>query len=139
MQEDIVDKVYQVLLYRHPAARCTACRRWVRQTGCGEILGNRIGPGMRSWAGYLRNDIGASYRKVPKVLEELLGFAFTPAALIGFEKMLEGPARPLVDDIAKKIGASDPDGQAEDDQQDGQTSRSSADANLLPDVQASAE
>jgi len=107
LQEDIVDNVYQVLLYRHPAVRCTVCRRWVRQAGCSEILGSRIGPGLRSWAVYLRNTIGVSYRKVPKILEELLGFAFTPAALIGFEKALEKLADPLVEDIAKKIASSD--------------------------------
>lgn len=80
LQEDIVDNVYQVLLYRHPATRCTVCRRWVRQAGDGEILGSRIGPELRSWAVYLRNTIGVSYRKVPKVLEELLGFTFMAPA-----------------------------------------------------------
>ena len=40
VQEDVVDGVYQVVLYRHPAARCRACRRWVRQPGEGELLGS---------------------------------------------------------------------------------------------------
>ena len=107
LQEDIVDNLYQVLLYRHPAARCMACRRWVQQAGEGEILGSRIGPGLRSWAVYLRNGIGISYRKVPMALEELLGITFTPATLISFERVLETLGEPLVEDIAKKIASSD--------------------------------
>jgi hypothetical protein len=107
LQEDVVDNVHQVTLYRHAAGRCRACRRWVRQAGDGEILGSRIGPRMRALAMYLRNDIGISYRKVPRALEEMFGFSFVPASLIAFEKVLAGLAEPLVDDIAKKIGSSD--------------------------------
>jgi cell division septum initiation protein DivIVA len=107
LQEDVVDGVYRVVCYRHPAARCDECRDWVQQAGDGEILGSRVGPRLRSWAVYLRNGIGISYRKVPKVLEELLDVTFTPAALLGFERMLAIAAQPLADDIAKKIGSSD--------------------------------
>lgn len=57
VQEDVVDCVYQVVVYRHPAARCRACRRWVRQPGAGELLGSRIGPRLRALALFLRNDI----------------------------------------------------------------------------------
>lgn len=92
-QEDVVDGVYQVIVYRHPAARCDDCRNWVRQAGDGELLGSRIGPRLRSWAVYLRHGIGISYRKVPQALEELLGITFTPAALLGFEKILAHLAR----------------------------------------------
>ena len=88
VQEDVVEGVYQVVLYRHPAARCRACRRWVRQPGKGELLGSRIGPRLRALALFLRNDIGVSYRKAPRTLQELFDFPFTPAALIGFEKLL---------------------------------------------------
>jgi transposase len=107
LQEDMVDNVHQVILYRHTAGRCRACRRWVQQAGAGEILGSRIGPRTRALAMYLRNTIGISYRKVPQALEELFGFSFVPASLIAFEKVLAEQADPLVDDIAKKIGSSD--------------------------------
>lgn len=107
LQEDVVGNVHQVVLYRHTAARCRACRRWVQQAGTGEILGSRIGPQMRALAMYLRNTIGISYRKVPRALEELFGLSFAPASLIAFEKVLAGLAEPLVDDIAQKIGSSD--------------------------------
>jgi transposase len=107
LQEDVVDGVYQVILYRHPAARCDDCRSWVKQAGDGEILGSRIGPRLRAWAVYLRNGIGISYRKVPTALKELLGVTFTPAALLGFEQVLAKLAEPLVDDIAKKIASTD--------------------------------
>jgi len=106
LQEDVVDGVYQVVLYRHPAARCDDCRHWVKQAGKGEILGSRIGPELRSWAVFLRNDIGISYRKVPMALEELLGVGFAPATLLGFEQMLTRRSEPLVDDIAKKIAST---------------------------------
>ena len=107
LQEDVVDNVHQVVLYRHTAGRCRVCRRWVQQAGEGERLGSRIGPRMRALAIYLRNDIGISYRKVPRALEEMFGFSFVPGSLIAFEKVLAKLAEPLADDIAKKIGSSD--------------------------------
>lgn len=88
-------------------ARCGRCRRWVSQPGEAEILGSRIGPQLRAWAVYLRNEIGISYRKVPHAIEELLHVRFTAAALVGFERLLAKNAEPLVEDIAKKIASSD--------------------------------
>ena len=35
VQEDVVDGHRQVVLYRHVAARCTACRHWVKPGGDG--------------------------------------------------------------------------------------------------------
>lgn len=107
LQEDIVDGRHHVTLFTHPSARCRDCRRWVQQTGAGEILGSRIGPNVRAMAIYLRNEIGVSYRKVSRAIEDLLGMSFTPAALIGFEKMLTQQAEPVVADIEKKIGSSE--------------------------------
>ena len=107
LQEDILDGRYRVVLYRHQAARCDDCDKLVQKPGDGEILHSRIGPRLRSMAIYLRNVIGISYRKIPKALEEMFGITFTPAALIGFETMLAEKAKPIVDDIAKKLGSSD--------------------------------
>ncbi|HEV3005636.1 MAG TPA: transposase, partial [Pirellulales bacterium] len=107
LQEDVVDKAHRTVLYRDTAARCRKCRRWVQQAGPGEILGSHIVPRMRALAMYLRNDIGISYRKMPRALQEMLEFSFVPGSLIGFEKVLAELAEPLVDDIAKKIGSSD--------------------------------
>ena len=107
LQEDIIDGVYRVVLYRHAACRCKACDCLVQQPGKGEILGSRIGPGIRSKAIYLRNVIGISYRKVPRAIEELFGITFTPAALIGFETVLAELAQPVEADIVKKIASSD--------------------------------
>jgi transposase len=107
LQEDIINNLYQVILYRHQAGRCNDCRRWVQQAGKDEILNSRIGPFLRSRAIWLRNVIGISYRKIPQIIEELHGIRFTPAALIGFETMLADKAAPVVDDIAKKLASSD--------------------------------
>lgn len=107
LQEDIIDNVHQVVLYRHQAGRCNDCRRWVQKAGKDEILNSRIGPYLRSRAIWLRNVIGISYRKIPQIIEELHGIRFTPAALIGFETMLADKAAPVVDDIAKKLASSD--------------------------------
>lgn len=107
LQEDIIDGVYRVVLYRHPVASCEDCGEWVQQPGQGEILGSRIGPHLRSKAVYLRNMIGISYRKVPRAIEEMFGITFTPAALIGFETMLADKAKPVVDDIANKLASSE--------------------------------
>ncbi len=56
---------------------------------------------------YLHNDIGVSLRKVPRALAGLFQFRFTAASLIGFEKRMAADAEPVVDDIRKKIAASD--------------------------------
>jgi transposase len=107
LQEDIIEGRYHVTLFRHPLARCRSCRRWVKKCGEGEILGSRIGPQLRATAVYLRNEIGISYRKVPRAIEDMFQFRFTPASLIAFEKLLAEQAEPIVDDIAKKLGSSD--------------------------------
>ena len=107
LQEDILDGVYRVVCYRHGAGLCDDCGKWVEQPGKDEILGSRIGPYLRSTAVWLRNVIGISYRKVPRIIEEMFGITFTPAALIGFETMLAENAEPIVEDIAKKLGSSD--------------------------------
>ena len=107
LQEDIVDGQYHVTLFTRPSARCRSCRRWVQQAGEGEILGSRIGPHVRAMAVYLRNEIGVSYRKVSRAIEDLLGLSFTPAAMIGFEKMLSQQTEPIVADIEKKIASTE--------------------------------
>ncbi len=107
LQEDIVDVRHHVTLFTHPSARCRSCRRWVQQAGEGEILGSRIGPAVRAMAVYLRNEIGVSYRKVSRAIEDLLGLSFTPAAIIGFEKLLSQRSLSIVADIEKKIASSE--------------------------------
>lgn len=107
LQEDIIDGRYHVTLFTHPAARCRGCRRWVQQAGSGEILGSRIGPNVRAMAVYLRNEIGVSYRKVSRAIKDLVGLNFTPAAIIGFEKLLSRQAEPIVTDIEKKIASAE--------------------------------
>jgi transposase len=107
LQEDVIDGQYRVVLYRHPAACCDDCGEWLQQPGIGELLGSRIGPHLRSSALFLRNVIGISYRKIPQVIQEMFGITFTPAALIGFEKLVAELAKPVVDDIAKKLASND--------------------------------
>ena len=107
LQEDIVDGQCHVTLFTHPSARCRDCRKWVQQAGKEEILGSRIGPHVRAMAIYLRNEIGVSYRKVPRAIKDLLGLSFTTAALIGFEKLLAQQAEPVVEDIEKKIASTE--------------------------------
>lgn len=107
LQEDVIDGRYRVVLYRHPAACCKDCGEWQQQPGEGELLGSRIGPCLRSKVLYLRHVIGISYRKIPQAIQELFGITFSPAALIGFEKMLAELAEPVVADIAKKLASSD--------------------------------
>ncbi len=63
---------------------------------------------------YLRNEIGVSYRKVSRAIEDLLGLEFTPAAVISFEKLLAINAQPIVADIEKKIPSSEGPGNADE-------------------------
>ena len=48
LQEDLIAGRLHVTLFRHPKARCRACRRWVQKAGEGEILGSMIGPRLRA-------------------------------------------------------------------------------------------
>jgi len=73
LQEDIIENAYRVVCYRHEAGCCDDCGRWVQQPGKGELLGSRIGPYLRSRAVWLRNVIGISYRKIPRIIEEMHG------------------------------------------------------------------
>jgi transposase len=107
LQEDVIAGRCHVTLFRHPCARCRSCRRWVQTAGEGEIIGSMVGPHLRAIAVYLHNDIGMSLRKVIRAIGDLFRFHFTPAALIEFEKVLAANAEPVVDDIRKKIAASD--------------------------------
>jgi transposase len=107
LQEDIIDGVYRVVLYRHAACHCQQCDRHVEQAGKDEILLSRIGPYLRSKALYLRHVIGISYRKVPQAIHELFGITFSPAALLGFEEKLAKKSEAIVDDISSKLGSSD--------------------------------
>ena len=107
LQEDVIDGQYRVVLYRHPAARCDDCGERVQQAGEGELLRSRIGPRLRSTALFLRHVIGISYRKIPQVVQEMFGIRFTPAALIGFEKVAADLAQPVVNDIAKKLASNE--------------------------------
>lgn len=107
LQEDLIDRHYHVTLFRHPQARCRQCRRWVSQPGADEILGSKIGPYVRSIALYLRYEVGISTRKVPRAIEDMFGFRFTPATLLSFERLLAEEAEPVVEDIRKKIASSE--------------------------------
>ncbi len=79
----------------------------MQQAGEGELLGSRIGPRLRSIALFLRHVIGISDRKVPQIVREMFGIRFTPAALIGFEKVVANLADPVAKDIAKKLASND--------------------------------
>ncbi len=107
MQEDIIDNTYRVVCYRHEAACCNDCGKWVQKAGKDEIIGSFFGPYLRSRVVWFRNMLGISYRKIPKIIEEMHGITFTPAALIGFETMLADKGESVVEDIAKKLASSD--------------------------------
>lgn len=107
LQEDVVDGRRQVVLYCHVVARCQKCRKWVRQAGEGELLGSKVGPHARAMAAFLHNEIGVSTRKVSRAMQGLTNLQFTGGALLGFEAKLAAQAKPLVDDIAKKISSTD--------------------------------
>jgi len=106
-QEDLLDGRPAVTCYRHEQGRCTnrKCRRWVRQPGEGEILLAKIGPQTRARGIFLRFAIGLPCRKVVGAVQGLDSLAFTPAALLGFEKRAAEKGRPLAQDVAKKLRA----------------------------------
>jgi transposase len=107
IQEDLIDGQPTVTCYRHEEGRCTnpECGRWARQPGEGEVLRAKIGPQMRARGLFLRFHIGLPLRKVVGAIEGLDSLAFSPAALLGFEKLAAAAARPLAQDVTEKLRA----------------------------------
>jgi transposase len=67
----------------------------------------KIGPQARAASLYLRFDIGVTCRKAMRAFAGLTNLAFTPAALLGFEKQAAALAEPLAADVASKLRACD--------------------------------
>jgi transposase len=103
VQEDWVEGRIEVVCFRHPAARCSSCGRDVEVAGPGELLGCPIGPNLKARANYLHFEVGLTCRKVQAVCQELLGFKFAPASVLGFDQQLNRRAQPLAADIAHKL------------------------------------
>jgi hypothetical protein len=96
-----------VTKYVHEEAFCHHCNRAVVGAGADEIPNAPIGPLAKSTAGYLRYEIGISYRKVQRILEDLFGLACVPASLVGFDRRAAKRGEPLYEDVREKIRASE--------------------------------
>jgi transposase len=108
IQEDIIITPRTVVTkYVHEEAFCLRCRRSVVAAGPNEIPNALIGPVAKSAAGYLRYDIGISYRKVQRIFEDLFGLSCVPASLVGFDQRAAKRGEPLYDDVREKIRVSD--------------------------------
>jgi hypothetical protein len=108
IQEDIVVKPHTIVTkFIHEEAFCRRCNRSVVAAGPDEIPNAHIGPFAKSTAEYLRYDIGISYRKVQRILEDLFGLSCVPASLVGFDQRAVKRGEPLYDDIRDKIRVSD--------------------------------
>jgi len=91
IQEDVVVKPRTVVTkFVHEEAFCRSCKRSVAGTGPDEIPNAPIGPFAKSTAGYLRYEIGISYRKVQRILGDLFGLSCVPASLVGFDRRAAG-------------------------------------------------
>jgi transposase len=107
-QEDIVVKPMTVVTkYVHAEAFCPRCNRTVVGAGPDEIPNAPIGPLAKSTAGYLRYEIGISYRKVQRMLEDLFGLSCVPASLVGFDNKAAKRGAAIYEDVRDKIRASD--------------------------------
>jgi len=107
IQEDIVVKPLTVVTkFLHEEAFCRCCNRSVVGTGPDEIPNAPIGPFAKSTAGYLRYEIGISYRKVQRILGDLFGLSCVPASLVGFDRRAADRGKPIYEDIREKIRAS---------------------------------
>lgn len=107
IQEDIVIKPMTVVTkYVHEEAFCPRCNRSVVQAGPNEIPNAPIGPAAKSTAGYLRYNIGISYRKVQRILGDLFGLSCVPASLVGFDRKAAKRGEAIYEDVREKIRAS---------------------------------
>lgn len=108
IQEDIVVKPRTIVTkFVHEEAFCHCCNRMVVGTGEDEIANAPIGPFAKSTAGYLRYEIGISYRKVRQILGDLFGLTCVPASLVGFDRKAAKRGEAIYEDIREKIRASD--------------------------------
>jgi transposase len=108
IQEDIVIKPQPVVTkYVHQEVICNCCKRRVIGTGADEIPNAPIGPLAKSTASYLRYEIGISYRKVQRILDDLFGLSCVAASLVGFDRRAANRGETLYEDIREKIRASD--------------------------------
>lgn len=107
IQEDIVVKPRTVVTkFVHEEAFCRHCNRAVVGVGPDEIPNAPIGPFAKSAAGYLRYEIGISYRKVQRILDDLFGLTCVPASLVGFDRRAADRGEAIYEDIREKIRAS---------------------------------
>jgi hypothetical protein len=108
IQEDIVIKPQTVVTkYLHEEAFCPHCNRAVVGAGPDEIPNAPIGPLAKSTAGYLRYEIGISYRKVQRIFDDLFGMTCVPASLVGFDNRAAKRGAAIYEDVRDKIRASD--------------------------------
>jgi transposase len=108
LQEDIVIKPQpMVTKYVREEAFCHRCNRAVVGAGADEIPNAPIGPLAKSTAGYLRYEIGISYRKVQRILDDLFGLSCVAASLVGFDRRVAKRGEPLYEDVREKIRAAD--------------------------------
>lgn len=108
IQEDIIIKPTTITTkYVHEEAFCPCCRRSVVGTGPDEIANAPIGPLAKSTAGYLRYEIGISYRKVKRILDDLFGLSCVPASLVGFDRKTAKRGEPIYEDVREKIRATE--------------------------------
>ena len=108
IQEDIVVKPQTVVTkYLHEEAFCPRCNRVVVGAGPDEIPNAPLGPLAKSTAGYLRYEIGISYRKVQRIFEDLFGLSCVPASLVGFDNKAAKRGAAIYADVRDKVRASD--------------------------------
>ncbi len=107
IQEDIVIKPTVVTKYVHEEAFCRRCRRSVVGVGVDEIPHAPIGPTAKSTASYLRYEIGISYRKVQRILDDLFGLSCVPASVVGFDQRAAKRGEAIYDDIREKVRVSE--------------------------------
>lgn len=108
IQEDLVVKPQTVVTkYVHEEAFCPRCNRTVVGMGPDEIPNAPIGPVAKSTAGYLRYEIGISYRKVQRIFYDLFGMTCVPASLVGFDNKAAKRGEPIYEDVRDKVRASD--------------------------------
>jgi hypothetical protein len=96
-----------VTKYVHEEAFCPRCDRAVVGAGSDEIPNAPIGPFAKSTAGYLRYEIGISYRKIQLIFEDLFGFSCVPASIVGFDNRAAKRGESIYKDVREKIRASD--------------------------------
>lgn len=99
IDEEIIIPTRKVVKFLKRVFQCKGCGEFIRNRGEGEMPGAYIWPQAKSFANYLRFDVGIAQQKVQRIFKELFGLKFHQTSVVGFETQLRVRGQSLYEEI----------------------------------------